>query len=223
MIDYAAARLNMVESQLRTNKVTDAAVLDAFLNVPRERFVPPALRGIAYVDDDIPLPGGRSLMEPMVLARLLQLAAIGTSDKVLEIGCATGYASALLGRIAASVTALESDQRMAAQARALLKELGCTAVTVVEGKLTDGWRANAPYDVILINGAVGTIPSTISDQLAEGGRLVCVLLAESGPTGTGLGEAVVMTRAEGVLSNRPVFDAAVHALPGFERVASFVF
>jgi protein-L-isoaspartate(D-aspartate) O-methyltransferase len=223
MIDFAAARLNMVEGQLRTNKVTDAVVLDAFLNVPRERFVPPALRGTAYVDEDIPLPGGRFLMEPMVLARLLQLAAIAASDKALAIGCASGYASALLGRIAASVTALESDKRVAAQARALLQELGCPTVTVVEGELTKGWRANAPYDVILIDGAVGAIPPSVSDQLAEGGRLVCVLLAESSPAGTGLGEAVVMTRAEGVLSTRPVFDAAVRVLAGFERQASFVF
>ena len=130
MIDYAAARLNMVEGQLRTNKVTDAAVLDAFLAIPRERFVQPALRGIAYVDDDVALGGGRSLMEPMVLARLLQVAAIGKDDKVLEIGCATGYATALLARMAGSVIALESDPQLAAQARKLLGELGCAAATV---------------------------------------------------------------------------------------------
>jgi protein-L-isoaspartate(D-aspartate) O-methyltransferase len=224
MIDYAAARLNMVEGQLRTNKVTDAAVLDAFLTIPRERFVPASLRGIAYVDDDIPLGKGRTLIEPMVLARLLQLAAVGPSDKVLEIGCATGYAAALLVGIAAKVTALESDPVLAARARALLTELGCTNASVVEGGLTEGWRPDAPYDVILLNGAVDAIPHSIAEQLAEGGRLVGVVLAETAPAaGAGLGEAVLMTRAEGVLSSRPVFDAAVQVLPGFERAPSFVF
>lgn len=224
MIDYAAARLNMVEGQLRTNKVTDAAVLDAFLAIPRERFVQPSLRGIAYVDDDIPLGSGRTLIEPMVLARLLQLASIDPADKVLEIGCATGYATALLAHIAGTVTALESDPLMATRARALLKELGCTGASVVEGKLTEGWRAGAPYDVILLNGAVGTIPRAVADQLAEGGRLVGVVLAEAGSAaGAGLGEAVLMTRAEGVLSSRPIFDAAVQVLPGFEPAPSFVF
>ena len=113
MINEPAARLNMVEGQLRTNKVTDEAVLEGFLTTPRERFVPSHLRGIAYVDDDIPLGNGRYLIEPMVLARLLQLAEIGKSDKVLEIGCATGYATAILARIAASVVAVESDPLLA--------------------------------------------------------------------------------------------------------------
>jgi|SRR5579864_2373263 len=220
MIDYAAARLNMVEGQLRTNKVTDAAVLGAFLEVPRERFVQPPLRGIAYVDDDIPLGAGRVMIEPMVLARLLQFAAIHSADKVLEIGCATGYATALLARIAGAVTAVESDPALAARARALLRELDCATAVVVEGDLAAGWRAKAPYDVILLNGAVGVIPQAISDQLAEGGRLVGVISPESG---TGMGEAILMTRAEGVLSSRPVFDATVHRLPGFERAPDFVF
>lgn len=223
MIDYAAARLNMVEGQLRTNKVTDAAVLDAFLAVPRERFVQPSLRGIAYVDDDVPLGNGRCLIEPLVLARLLQLASIGPTDKVLEVGCATGYATALLARLAGSVLALESDARLAARARALLQELGCTTAALVEGALSEGWRANAPYDVILLNGAVGAIPRAITDQLAEGGRLVGVAASQNDPVGIGMGEAFLVTRAEGVISSRPAFDAAVQELPGFERAPSFVF
>jgi protein-L-isoaspartate(D-aspartate) O-methyltransferase len=223
MIDYAAARLNMVEGQLRTNKVTDVAVLGAFLEVPRERFVQPPLRGSAYVDDDIPLGAGRVMIEPMVLARLLQLAAIHATDKVLEVGCATGYATALLARIAGLVTAVESDPTLAARARGMLRELDCTTAVIVEGDLAAGWRANAPYDVILLNGGVSVIPQVISDQLAEGGRLVAVISPESSGTGTGMGEAIVMTRAEGMLSSRPVFDAAVHPLPGFGRTPDFVF
>ena len=222
MIDYAAARLNMVESQLRTNKVTDPAVIDAFLAVPRELFVPSALRGIAYVDEDIPLGEGRALMEPMVLGRLLQLASIRPGDKLLAVGCATGYAAALLARLSNSVVALECDKRLAAIARDLLTKLGAAA-QVVEGELAQGWPAGAPFDVILLDGAVAEVPHRLGEQLAEGGRLVGVRAPQAGPVSHGMGEAVLMTRLEGVLSSRPVFDAAVQMLPGCGRAPSFVF
>lgn len=224
MINEPAARLNMVEGQLRTNKVTDEAVLEGFLTTPRERFVPSQLRGIAYVDDDIPLGNGRVLIEPLVLARLLQLARIGKDDKVLEIGCATGYATALLAKMAASVVGVESDPRLAAAARANLQALGIGNVQLQEAPLHAGWRAGAPYNVILINGGVAEIPAAISDQLAEGGRLVTVSEGEAnGPSEARCGCAVVMTRAEGKLSSRPVFDATVEILPGFARRPAFVF
>jgi protein-L-isoaspartate(D-aspartate) O-methyltransferase len=218
MLDYRAARLNMVESQLRTNKVTDEAVLDAFLSVPRERFVPEHLGGIAYVDEDIPLGGGRSLMEPMVLARLLQLAAIGREDGVLEIGAATGYASALLSRLAARVVAVESDANLAAIARARLQELQIGNVTLLEGHLEEGYPAGAPYEVMLIGGAVASVPAALARQLAEGGRLVTVVKSSAG-----MGHGVLMTRVAGALSQRAVFDAGTPFLPGFAPVQSFVF
>jgi len=223
MINEPAARLNMVEGQLRTNKVTDEAVLEGFLTTPRERFVPARLRGIAYVDDDIPLSNGRYLIEPLVLARLLQLAEIGKGDKVLEIGCGTGYATAILAQIAASVVAVESDPQLAAAARANLAALGCGNVQLQEAPLHAGWRAGAPYNVILINGGVAEIPAAISDQLAEGGRLVTVTEGGAGPSQARCGCAVLMTRAEGKLSSRPVFDATVDVLPGFARRPAFVF
>ena len=224
MINEPAARLNMVEGQLRTNKVTDEAVLEGFLTTPRERFVPTHLRGIAYVDDDIPLGNGRVLIEPLVLARLLQLAAIGGQDKVLEIGCATGYATAILAKLAASVVAVESDQQLAAAARANLAALGRGNVQLQEAPLEAGWRAGAPYNVILINGGVTEIPAAISDQLAEGGRLVTVAEGDTaGPSEARCGNAVLMTRAEGKLSRRPVFDATVEVLPGFARRPAFGF
>ena len=218
MIDSRAARLNMVESQLRTNKVTDEAVLNAFLAVPRERFVPPDLAGIAYVDDDVPLGGGRVLLEPMVLARLLQLAQPRAKDKVLEIGAATGYATALLARLAERVVALECDARLAAAARARLKQIGGDRVTLVEGPLERGHPAAAPYDVILVNGAVATIPDAVAQQLAEGGRLVTVIQPPQG-----MGQGVLMTRVEGRLSQRPAFDAATALLAGFRPAPAFVF
>jgi protein-L-isoaspartate(D-aspartate) O-methyltransferase len=223
MINEPAARLNMVEGQLRTNKVTDEAVLDGFLTTPRGRFVPSNLRGIAYVDDDIPLGNGRFLVEPLVLARLLQLAEIGKDDKVLEIGCASGYATAILAKIAASVVAVESDPQLAAAARVNLQALGIGNVQLQEAAMTAGWRAGAPYNVILINGAVGEIPASISEQLAEGGRLVTVTEGSAGPVEARCGSAVLMTRAEGKLSNRPAFDATVEMLPGFARRPAFVF
>ncbi len=218
MIDYAAARLAMVESQLRTNKVTDEAVLEAFLAVPRERFVPPRLRGAAYVDDDLPLGGGRYLMQPMVLARLIQLAEIGRDDNVLEIGCGTGYGTALLARLARSVVGVESDVELARQAVARLRELALDNATVVEAPLGAGHPGRAPYRVIVCQGAVARIPDAIAQQLVEGGRLVCVLRPDSGP-----GRAAVMTSIGGVLSHWPSFDAAVPLLPGFEAEPGFVF
>ncbi|HUK60378.1 MAG TPA: protein-L-isoaspartate O-methyltransferase [Stellaceae bacterium] len=218
MLDYRAARLNMVESQLRTNKVTDEAVLDAFLAVPRERFVPEHLGGIAYVDEDIPLGGGRFLMEPMVLARLLQLAAIGPQDAVLVIGAATGYASAVVARIAARVVAVESEPELAAIARARLQELQAGNVTLLEGRLEEGYPAGAPYEAIVIAGAVGFVPDALARQLADRGRLVAVV-----KSGAGLGQAMLMTRAAGALSRRAVFDAGTPFLPGFTPAPSFVF
>jgi protein-L-isoaspartate(D-aspartate) O-methyltransferase len=218
MIDFQSARINMVDSQVRPNKVTDLAVLEAMLAVPRERFVPEHLSGVAYIDEDVPLGGGRYLVEPMVLGRLLQLAAIAKSDAVLEIGCATGYASSVLSRLAGSVVALEEDRALAQRASALLRELGAANVAVVEGPLAAGWPAKAPYGVILLGGAVPRIPPAISGQLAEGGRLVAVLRA-----GPGMAKAALVTRAGGVLAQRIVFDAGTPLLPGFAEPPGFVF
>jgi len=218
MFDYRAARLNMVESQLRTNKVTDAAVLDAFLAVPRERFVPEPLTGSAYVDEDIPLGGGRYLLEPMVLAKLLQLAEIGPDAGVLEIGAGTGYGTAILSRLAERVVAVESDVRLAGIARQRLQELAAGNVTLLEGHLEEGYPAGAPYEVIVFGGAVASVPEPIARQLAEGGRLVAVVKSGAGP-----GQAVLVTRTAGVLSHRPVFDAGVALLPGFVSTPGFVF
>lgn len=218
MIDYAAARLHMVDSQLRTNKVTDEGVLDAFLAVPRERFVPAPLHGIAYVDDDVPLGGGRFLTEPMVVARMLQEAAIGASDTVLEVGCAGGYGTALLARLARSVVGIDSDAGLVSEAQERLRALGIANAAVICCPMTEGYASRAPYDVIIFEGAVERIPEAIAEQLAEDGRLVAVV-EESGA----VGRAMLMTRTNGVVSRRPIFDAAVSPLPGFRREAGFVF
>jgi protein-L-isoaspartate(D-aspartate) O-methyltransferase len=216
-MDYAAARRNMVETQLRPNKVTNEALLEALGSIPRERFVPQALRGIAYVDEDVPVAPGRYLMEPMALGRLLQLAEVKAGDAVLDIGCGTGYAAAVLGRLARSVVAVEPDKELAARAAATLAELGVGNVTVLEGELGQGTPRQAPYDVIFIEGSVDAVPSAIIEQLADRGRLVTVIRQQ------GVGRATLMARVGGGVSSRVAFDAAVPPLPGFEAQPSFVF
>ena len=218
MVDFAAARSNMVESQIRTNKVTDPHLLDAFETTPRERFVPEPLRGIAYVDEDVALGGERFVMEPMVLARLLQAARPGPGDVALDLGCGSGYATAILSRLVATVVALEVDAALAAAANQTLDELEIDNALVVEGQLAEGYPKQAPYNVILLNGAVSEVPLAIADQLAEGGRLVTVV-----SVGAGLGRATLMRRDSGVISSRILCDASVPMLPGFEAAPGFVF
>jgi protein-L-isoaspartate(D-aspartate) O-methyltransferase len=217
MQSFATARHNMVESQIRTNKVTDPAVIGAFSELPRERFVPEGLRGVAYVDEDIELTHGRFLMEPMILARLVQIAAPKAEDIALDVGCGSGYASAVLARLCSAVVALESDRGLIARANALLDEMQINNVVVVESALTAGYPRQAPYNVILLNGAVECIPQALFDQLADGGRLVTVHMDG------GVGRGTLYLKSAGVVSHRPIFDAATPALPGFNAEPHFVF
>ena len=218
MLEYATARQNMVESQLRTNKVTDAGLIEAFERVPRELFLPERLRGIAYVDEDIALGNGRFAMEPMVLARLLQAARPEPDDIALDLGCTTGYATAILSRLVATVVALEGEADLAAEANRTLSELEIDNAVVVEGPLTEGYPKQAPYNVIVLGGAVAEILPAIGDQLADGGRLVAVVKRDPG-----MGRATLMQRNGGVVSSRILFDASVPMLPGFEVEPGFVF
>lgn len=219
-IDYTKLRDNMVEGQIRTSDVTKAAVIDAFREVPRERFVPEEWRYLAYIDEDIAVGDGetrRHLMEPAPLARLIQLAELRPEDHVLEIGTATGYSAALISRIAGTVIALESDGMLAGAARENLLALGCDNVTVVEGPLPAGHDAGAPYDVIFINGAVDFVPEALFGQLRDGGRLVAIV----GRGNTGM--ATLWRSSKDGLSSWRAFNAAVAPLAGFERAPSFEF
>jgi len=218
MPDYAAVRLNMVESQVRPNKVTDLRLLDALLEVPRELFVPDQLRGVAYVDEDVPLGGGRFLMEPMVFARLVQTASVRSSDTVLEVGGGTGYGAAVLARLAARVVMLESEPALGHPAETNLRRLGATNARVAIGPLVGGYPADAPYDVILFDGAVERVPSGITEQLADGGRLVAVIAPPGEP-----GRATLITRVGGALSRRIVFDSGTPVLPGLQLEPGFAF
>lgn len=221
MMDFARARRTMVDTQIRVNDVTDARIIDALMEVPRENFVPESRRALAYLDDDLEV-GGRTdgrppryLVEPMVLAKMLHAAGIKADEAVLDVGTATGYSAAILARLAGRVVALEEDAALASTARALLADL--PGVSLVEGPLADGASQRGPFDVIVIEGAVEVVPDSLLRQLGQGGRLVAVV---------GRGRAakcLVHTLRDGEVSIRPAFDAAIPALPGFEAPQAFVF
>jgi protein-L-isoaspartate(D-aspartate) O-methyltransferase len=218
MTEFGAARVHMIESQLRPGKVIDARVLGAFAGIRRELFVPEHLRAVAYVDEDLPLGRGRYLMEPMVAARLLQAATIERTDTVLIIGAGTGCEAALAAALARSVIALEDELELARYAREALVEHSIASVSVVEGPLSQGYRPRAPYDAVLFCGAVAEVPSEIDSQLAEGGRLLAVVKSTNG-----IGRAILRTRTGGVMAQRVLFDAATPFLPGFLPKPAFVF
>jgi protein-L-isoaspartate(D-aspartate) O-methyltransferase len=215
---FDIARSHMIESQLRPNKITNDRVLRAFDSIRRELFVPEHLRPVAYIDEDLPLGGGRFLMQPMIAARLLQAAAIARTDAALIVGAATGYEAALTALLARNVLALEEDPELARRARAALVEHAIASVSIVEGPLHEGYRPRAPYDVILFGGAVGEASPELVAQLADGGRLLAVVKPASA-----MGRATVTTRTGGVLARRVIFDAATPLLPGFAPKPVFVF
>ena len=217
MTDFAAARRNMVDGQVRTADVTDLRIISAMLEIPRERFVPPASVGLAYLDLDLPVGknGSRRLLKPMVLARLIHAADIMPGDRVLDIGCATGYGAAVLAHVAGQVVALEQNADLAQAARTALSEQ--PNVSVVSGPLTAGWPQGSPYDAVVLEGGTEIPPESFLSQLKEGGRLVCVL---GGGPGS---KAMRYCRSGDELGGRPVFDATAAVLPGFAKTPVFAF
>jgi protein-L-isoaspartate(D-aspartate) O-methyltransferase len=218
MLDFATARRMMVDGQVRTSDVTDQRIIGAMLDLPREQFVSARHAALAYLDLDVAVgEGPRRLLKPMVLAKLIQAAQVGAADRVLDIACGTGYSSALLARLARSVTALEEDAALAHAARENLAALGAGNIDVVAGPLPEGWAGAAPYDVILVNGAAEAVPENLLRQLGMGGRLVAVI-------GRGPASKAVLYLATGRgTTGVPVFDAAAPALPGFAKPPAFVF
>jgi protein-L-isoaspartate(D-aspartate) O-methyltransferase len=226
MTDFAAARRMMVDGQVRTADVTDLRLLAAMLELPRERFFPDDKASLAYLDLDAPVsaPGQpvRRLLKPMVLAKLIQAAGIAASDHVLDVGCASGYSTALLSHLAGSVVGLEEDAALARQAADAMSWAGKSwadlpNAKIVTGPLAQGCAGEGPYDVILLQGSAEVIPPALFDQLKNGGRLIGVV--GRGPQG----KAMFYRRADGDFSGRPVFDAAAGALPGFAKPPEFVF
>ncbi|WP_339861040.1 protein-L-isoaspartate O-methyltransferase [Paremcibacter congregatus] len=217
MSDLNSARQHMIDGQLRPNEVNDERIIGAIESVNREKFVPKSLSGVAYLDEDIQVAPGRSLMEPMIFARLVDAAHIKKTDVVLDVACATGYSSAVLGRLAEAVVALEEDKTLAEIATTVLSTEACDNVAVVTGALRDGLAEQGPYDVIFINGMIDEIPASLTDQIADGGRLICVL------NQNGVGKAAYVTSENGVVAKRILFDAAVTELAAFKKPEKFVF
>ncbi len=220
MSGFSTARQKMVDGQVRTSDVTDSRILDAMLSVPREAFVPAASQPLAYLDLDLDVGGNgtkRYILKAALTAKLLQAAEIRSTDNVLVVGAASGYVAALAAKIAARVTATESDSALASKAAATLGGLGLSNVTVRTAAAADGAPDSAPYDVIVLNGATEIEPNRLFGQLAEGGRLVGVFAA------TKPSRAMVVTHSHADFGHRTLFDASAPVLPGLERLAEFVF
>ena len=221
MSDFSTARQKMVDGQVRTNDVTDRRILDAMLTVPREAFVPASRQALAYLDLDLDVAEQgstkRYLIKPALTAKLLQAAEIGESDRVLVVGCATGYLAALAAKLAGQVMATEGDSALAAKARDAFASLGLGNVICKVAGNADGEPAGGPYDAIILNGATEVTPEVLLGQLKEGGRLVGIS-AQTRPQ-----RAMIITRYHGEFGHRTLFDAAAPILPGLERSPAFVF
>ena len=218
--DYKALRTAMIDCQLKTTGVSDAAVLAAFAATPRELFVPAPSRALAYADKQVPLVPGRAMTEPMLLGIILTHLRLRPEDHVLVVGAATGYAAALVAALATSVVALEEDGGMAAAARANLAELGGDAarVRVVENPLAAGWPGLAPYDAMVFDGMIAEIPPALLAQLRDEGRFGAVLVDTTGVARAGTG-----VKAAGSYGFDSVVDSAAPMLPGFARAKRFTF
>jgi protein-L-isoaspartate(D-aspartate) O-methyltransferase len=216
-MDYAAARQHMIDSQIRTNKVTDPAIIAALASTPRETFVAEAQRSLAYIDRAVPIGAGRRMTEPMVVARLLQAADLQPQESTLIVAAGTGYSAAILARLVKRVVAVEPVAALAQRARANLAALGAANVTVVEGPAGAGSAANGPFDFILVDGAAEIVPDALTQQLSARGRLAVVMTDE------GVGRGTLFVRADGVVSRRALFDADADVLADFKRPQRFVF
>jgi protein-L-isoaspartate(D-aspartate) O-methyltransferase len=217
LVDYATLRRNMIEGQMRPNRILDRPLLDALGTLPRERFVPHGLEAVAYVDEDLPLGQGRFLTEPLVLARLIMNAGVRQGSRVLDVGCATGYGAAVMARLGAAVTALEEVREVADRARANLGALGLSGVEVVVGPLVAGWPAKAPYDAILIEGGIAEAPGAILSQLADGGALTAVVLSGAA------GHIMRFEKRAGIVAPVVLENAQTPALAAFAQAPRFVF
>lgn len=223
MSNFDAMRAHMVESQIQPNKVNDPRLIEALSSVPRERFVPESRRGTAYIDEDLEIAPGRYLMEPVVFARMVEAAGIQATDTVLDVGCGPGYSTAILAHLAGAVIGLEEESDLVDTARGLMLDLEIDNAVLEQTKPTLGYPDQAPYEVIVIGGAATNIPDTLLDQLADGGRLVAVIPERHVSECCHFGSATLFTKVGDIVGSRPLFDAGIPPLPGFEKEAGFVF
>jgi len=217
MFNFSSARDHMVECQIRTSDVTDLDVLRAFRNIKRENFVPKSQQALAYGDAHIQLGEGRVMMRPRDFAKMVQAADIAPTDVVLDIACGRGYSSAVLAQLGETVVGLEENDEAVTKATEQLVAADVTNAAVVKGDLKSGASEHGPFNVIFVNGAVSKLPKTWLDQLANGGRLVC--LVQNGP----MGRVCVYTKAGDTIGERVIFDASAPTLPGFAAAPEFVF
>jgi protein-L-isoaspartate(D-aspartate) O-methyltransferase len=218
-MQFANAREMMVNCQIRPNKVTDERVLDAFLTIPREAFVAKHQRSIAYIDEDLVLTNGRCLMEPMVLARLIQALETRSDDNVLVVGAGSGYGTAIMAQIAGSVIAIETRSQLVDKAQETLANIGIDNAAFIKSRLADGYPEEGSYDRIIIEGSVEYVPDSLLKQLTPKGRLVAVKRAKD----EAIGVASLWTRAGDSFSCTPLFNAQVPNLDEFNAKAEFVF
>ena len=216
---FATARKKMVDCQLRPSKVTDQSVLDAFLTIPREEFVGKQQRALAYIDEDLPLSGGRCLMEPMVLARLLQALEIRPDDNLLIVGAGCGYGTAVAAKLAGSVIAIETRSNLVEKAQDVLISIGIDNAAILKSRLVDGYPDEGPYDCILIEGGVETVPDNLLKQLTPKGKLAAIYRKPAHPVGVGS----LWMRSGRDFTRTPLFDARVPNLDEFNAKAEFSF
>ncbi len=215
MTDFATRRTMMVDTQIRPSDVTKFPVIEAMLSVPREAFVPDALREAAYVGENVDLGGGRVMLEPRSLAKLLDALDIQNDELVLDLGTGLGYSSAVIARMAEAVIAVEDDETRASEAQTILSDQGADNVVLHQGALTEGASEHGPYDVIVVQGAIEHLPQTIADQLKEGGRIGCLFAEQA------LGAVRIGYKIDGDINWRFAFNAGAPVLAGFERHAAF--
>ncbi|MGB0921628.1 MAG: protein-L-isoaspartate O-methyltransferase family protein [Alphaproteobacteria bacterium] len=215
MTNFKAQRENLVEGQIRPHGVTDPRIADAVRAVPRENFVPKALRAVAYMEDPVEIAPGRALMPAMSFARMVQVADLEGHETALDIGCGFGYSAAVLSSLVDTVIALEDTEEMVAAAEEKLADLEIGNVAVVHGALNEGVASQGPYDVIFLEGSVEQVPDTLLDQLVDGGRLIAVVNED------GRGEIRTYVKDATGASDRSNYDALVPALPGFEKPQAF--
>ncbi len=217
MTDFALRRTMMVDTQVRPSDVTKFPIIDAMLRLPREEFVPDALVEAAYIGENLALDGGRVLLDPRTLAKMLDALEITRSDLVLDIGCATGYSSALILRMAQAVVAVEEDDALAHAAEAALARTGSETVVLHKGPLAQGAEAHAPYDVMIVQGGIEEFPQALVGQLREGGRVAALFMQGA------LGVVRLGIRKGDEVTWRDIFNAAAPVLPGFAATAVFNF
>ena len=221
--DHSLARQNMVLRQIRPNKVTDKRILKAFIETPREQFVPVALRGLCYSDKNLSLTPERTLLSPLILAQMMQIAQVSLKDKILVVGCSTGYSLAVLSKICAQVIGLENKPAFLNLAQQNLKEI--TSVEIVHSNLSQGCASLAPYDVIIIEGGIFMPPPVILDQLStKGGRLVAILLNEHyNETLRQMGKGAVWVKNGDIVTRKIFLNTYAEPLSDFHQPQSFKF